>query len=127
MNSYYLARIRLEAMRRHVWFRALSSLERALVDSVIRVFDRPRSPTLIHALARIVVKVKRALMSPLMRLTVEVGRALARRISMAALKWGNKGAAEWAEDEGFMRYLAVIDMNSVPGFRLSDALLSGVR
>ncbi|MEM2168490.1 MAG: hypothetical protein QW186_01630 [Candidatus Bathyarchaeia archaeon] len=120
-DSRYLARIRLEALRRRgVWFKALSSLERGLVDFVIRVVDRPRSPKLIEVLARIIVKVKRAMMSPIRRLMEEVGRPLAKKISTIALRWGNKGAAEWAEDEGFIKYLTIVDMNNIPGFRLSD-------
>jgi len=87
-----LARLRLEAMRRHVWFKALSSLERGLVDFVIKVVDKPRSLRLIEVLARIIVKVKRAMMSPLRRLMEEVGRPLAKRISAIALRWGNKSA-----------------------------------
>ncbi|MEM2593805.1 MAG: hypothetical protein QXS36_02115 [Candidatus Bathyarchaeia archaeon] len=106
--------------RRGVWFKALSSLERGLVDFVIRVVDRPRSPKLIEVLARIIVKVKRAMMSPIRRLMEEVGRPLAKKISTIALRWGNKGAAEWAEDEGFIKYLTIVDMNNIPGFRLSD-------
>ncbi|MEM2638509.1 MAG: hypothetical protein QW113_00655 [Candidatus Bathyarchaeia archaeon] len=123
LDSRYLARVRLEAMRRHVWFKALSSLERGLVDFVIRVVDRPRSPRLIESLARIVIKVKMAMMSPLRRLMEEIGRPLAKRISTIALKWGNKNAVEWAEDKGFMRYLTIVDMNNIPGFRLSESLL----
>ncbi|MEM2153037.1 MAG: hypothetical protein QW241_07990 [Candidatus Bathyarchaeia archaeon] len=123
LDSCYLARVRLEALRRHVWFKALSSLERGLVDFVIRVVDRPRSLKLIEALARIIVKVKKAMISPLRWLMEQVGRPLARRISIVALRWGNRSAVEWAEDEGFIRYLTIMDVNNIPGFRLSESLL----
>ena len=122
LDSSYLASLRDEAKRRRVWFRVLSWLDRRLVDLAIRVVDRPRSMVLIMALAKVVVKIKKALMSPLKRLMDRVGRPLAKKISMIALRWGYRGAVEWAEDEGFIKYLTVIDMNSVPGFRLSDAL-----
>ncbi|MEM2314469.1 MAG: hypothetical protein QXN40_06880 [Candidatus Bathyarchaeia archaeon] len=117
-----MARIRLEALRRRIWFKVLSNLERGLVDFVIKAVDSPRSPRLIEALARIIVKVKKAMMSPVKRLMGHIGRPLAERISAIALRWGNKGAAEWAEDEGFIRYLTIINMNSIPGFRLSEVL-----
>lgn len=123
LTSDYLARTKRMAMRKRVWFKVLSSLERGLVDSVIRVVDRPRSLTLIKVLARIVLKIKRALMSPVRRLMEEVGRPLAKKISMIALRWGNKSAAEWAEDQTLIRYLAIVDLNSSPGFKMSDALL----
>jgi len=124
LDSSYLARLRSEAKRRRVWFRALSVLDRRLMDLAIRVVDRPRSMMLIMALAKVVVKIKRALMSPVMRLMELVGRPLAKKISIIALRWGNRGAAEWAEDKGFIRYLTITDMNSIPGFRLSEALLA---
>jgi len=120
LDSRYLARIRLEAMRRRVWFKVLSNLERGLVDLVIRFVDRPRSTKLIEVLARIIVKVKMAMMSPVKRLMEHVGRPLARKISAIALRWGNKSAAEWAEDPGFIKYLTIININNIPGFRLSE-------
>ncbi|MEM2455430.1 MAG: hypothetical protein QXN21_05770 [Candidatus Bathyarchaeia archaeon] len=120
LDSRYLARVRLEALRRRIWFKALSSLERGLVDFVIRVVDRPRSLKLIEALARIIVKVKKAMISPLRWLMEQVGRPLARRISIVALRWGNRSAVEWAEDEGFIKYLTIMDINNISGFRLSS-------
>jgi len=123
LDSCYLARVRLEALRRHVWFKALSSLERGLVNFVIKVVDKPKSPKLIWALARIVIKVRRAMMSPMKRLVEQVGKPLAKKISAIALRWGNRSAVEWAEDEGFIRYLTIMDVNNIPGFRLSESLL----
>jgi len=122
LDSRYLARIRLEALRRHVWFKALSSLERGLVDFVIRVVDRPRSLKLIEALARIIVKVKKVMISPLRRLMEQVGKPLARRISMIALRWGNRSAAEWARDEGFIRYLTIMNLPELKKHAALDAL-----
>ncbi|MEM2370704.1 MAG: hypothetical protein QXO15_01040 [Nitrososphaerota archaeon] len=122
LDSSYLIRLKREAVRRRVWFRALSRIERGLVDLVVKVVDRPRSPKLIDVLARIVVKVKKAMLSPLKQLMEQVGRPLAKKISMIALQWGNKSAAEWAEDRGFIRYLTIVDLNNIPGFRLSDTL-----
>lgn len=122
LDSRYLAQIRLEAMRRRVWFRVLSSLERGLVDFVIRVIDKPRSQRLIEVLAKIVVKIKRAIMSPIKHLMEIVGRPLAKKISIIALRWGNRSALKWVEDEGFIRYLTIVNMNNIPGFRLSESL-----
>ncbi|MCS7140540.1 MAG: hypothetical protein NZ940_07675 [Candidatus Nezhaarchaeota archaeon] len=123
LDSRYLTHIRLEALRRRIWFKALSSLERALIDLVIRVVDKPKSPTLIDILARIIVKIKKAMMSPLKQIMEQIGRPLAKKISVIAMRWGNKSAAKWAEDESFIRYLAIMEMNSPPGFRLSEMLL----
>lgn len=115
-----MAHLRLEALRRRVWFKALSNLERGLLDFVVRAVDKPKSQRLIEVLAKIVVKLKKALMNPLKRFIEEIGRPLAKKISMIALRWGNKSATEWAEDESFMRYLVIINVNNPPGFRLNE-------
>lgn len=123
LDSHYLARLRFEALRRHVWFKALSNLERGLVEFVIRTINKPRSLKLIMVLARIVVKVKKSMMSSLRRLMEEVGRPLAKKISIIALSWGNKSAVKWAEDESFIKYLTIINVNSPPEFKVSETEL----
>ena len=104
----YLAELRRRAMRRGVWWRVLDRVERGLVDLTLRCVSRLRSLTLVAALARIVVKIKRALVSPLRRLMGLVGRPMAVRVSRIAVGWGYRSAWKWAEDEGFIRYLTVI-------------------
>jgi hypothetical protein len=63
-------------------------------------------------LAKIIAKIQNASRSSLVDLVNHVGKPLARRISRIAQKWGNKPAQEWAEDEGFSRYLTIVNMNS---------------
>lgn len=109
LNSSYLAKVKEEAKRKQVWFRNLCQCDRAIVDLTIKCVDKPKSPRLIDALARIVVRVKAALVSPLRRLMGQVSRPLAMKLSRMAVRWGYKAAEEWAEDEGFIRYLTVMD------------------
>lgn len=87
---------------------------------MIKVFDKPRGPTLIRVLVKIIVKIKRAMMSPIERLMEHVGKPLAKRISAIALKWGNRSAAGWARDRGFIKYLTITGMNNILGFQLSE-------
>jgi len=118
----YLMKIRKEAMRNKVWFKSLSRLERSILALASKCVDKPKSPTLIDILAKIVVKVKKALMSPFFRLIEQIGRPLAKKISKIAKGWGNKNADSWAKDEKFIKYLTVIEINNVPGFCLSDIM-----
>ena len=120
IDSSYLARLRERAKRRNVWFGALCRGERDILDLTIRCVDQPRSPKLIDILAKIIVKIKRALTGPMLRLMEEVGRPLAKKLSRIAKGWGNKTADKWAEDVGFVKYLTIVDMNNIPGFRSSD-------
>jgi hypothetical protein len=124
LDSSYLAKIRKEAWRAKVWFKALTQIERGLFNLSLKCVKRPRSPRLIDALAKIIVKIRRALMSPIYRLMEYVGRPLAKRLSLIAQGWGRKTAKAWAEDKSFIRYLAIVEMNNIPGFRLSSAIHS---
>lgn len=103
----FLLGVKARAVRRRVWF-GLDGVERAVLDAAIRCAGRLRSSSVVDAVARVVVKVKRALMSPLYRVMEEVGRPLARKLSMLAQGWGYRAARVWAEDAGFIRYLAVM-------------------
>ncbi|MCD6530482.1 RRXRR domain-containing protein [Candidatus Bathyarchaeota archaeon] len=109
LNSLFLAELRDLAKRRDVWWKAVSKTDRDMINLAIRCVRRPKSLRLITALARIVVKLKDALISPLRRLMGQVGKPLALRLSRLAVRWGYKSAEKWAEDEGFIRYLTVMD------------------
>lgn len=106
-----LVRIRLVARRRGVWFRALSGIDRVLLDLSLKVTRAIRSPVLMGALMTIVGKLQDALESRVGRQMRSIGVPLAEKISMIALKWGNGTAREWARDLGFIRYLTIMKMN----------------
>jgi hypothetical protein len=56
-------------------------------------------------------KLEEAMESRVYRHLREVGSILVRKLSVIALKWGNKSARNWAVDYGFMRYLVITEMN----------------
>lgn len=112
-----LARVRLKALRCRVWFKALSRDERILTDLVIRVTDRVRSFLLAKLLFRIVKKLIEA-MGGIRAVIGEVaykmktdGVRLAQKLSQIALGWGNRSAAKWPEDSGFVQYLTIMGLN----------------
>jgi hypothetical protein len=112
-----LVRIRTMAMRRGLWFRVLSRGERAQVDLTMRIVKRIRSFFLAKVLARIVEKLLIAMESKVVRLTREVGSALAQKLSDIAQNWGNRSASEWIAYPGFKRYLAVMYINTPSVFK----------
>jgi len=107
-----LARIRLMAIRRGVWFKVLSRLERGLVDLSLKVVRRIRSKILARAICSIVKKLLKALQSKLKLQMRQIGAPLAEKISRIAQKWGNKTAREWASNLGFIRYLTLMKVNA---------------
>ena len=113
-----LVRLRVKARRRGVWFRVLSRVERGLMDLSIKVVERVRSLVLARSLISLVEKLLDAMESEVTRLMRTVGRSLALKLSEIAQGWRNKSARLWAADLGFIQYLAVMQKNLSPVFRL---------
>jgi len=109
-----LVRLRLLAVRRGIWFRVLSRLERSLVDLVLKVTKRVRSRKLAFAICSIVKKLEEAMEGKVAVWLREFGAPLAERLSCVAQGWGNMCAREWAGDVGFIRYLAIMRLNGPP-------------
>lgn len=112
-----LARLKLVARRCGVWFKELSRDQRILIELVIMVKERVRSSYLAKLLAPIVKRILeasggiKALVGEIAYKMKTAGLRLAQKLSQIAQAWGNKSAAEWPQDEGFIRYLAVMDLN----------------
>ena len=100
-----LARTRRKALRQRCWYKALSSLERGIVDLTIRCVEEVKSTQLRTALGRIFAKLIEAFTPGYLNMVERVGRPLAARISRLAQSWGNMRAAEWEDDTAFVRYL----------------------
>ena len=110
-----LVKLKLKAIRGGVWFRALSRIDRALVDLTIRVVHGVQSFTLARIVFSIVAKLEDALENRFfLNALKEVGFPQARKLSLFAQKWGNVSARNWAFDLSFARFLAIIHLNS-PG------------
>ena len=107
-----LAKIRLVAVRRGVWFRVLNRVERGVIDLTLRVTRRIRSRILARVVYSIVKKLLEALESKVIQQMRQIGVPLAEKISLIAQKWGNKIACGWAGDVGFIQYLTIMNMNS---------------
>jgi hypothetical protein len=117
-NREGLAKLKTIAVRRGLWFRVLSALERAVVDLTLKVVERVRSSVLRGILKSIASKVVEALKSRSFKeRAMAIGRALAERLARIAERLGNKRAREWAEDPNFVMYLGVSWLNTPPVFR----------
>ena len=107
-----LVMMRVKALRSGVWFKVLSGVERSMVNLAIRVVEKVvKSSLLARLMVGIIDKLKQATESRFLRMVGEVGLPLVRKLSGIAQVWGNKSASQWAEDPGFIRYLAIMKMN----------------
>jgi len=109
-----IIKVKTRSLRRGVWFRALTKVERACVDLAIKVVERVRSRLLQKVLASIIKKLEEAMECQVRRLMREMGDSLASKVSQIALEWGNKSAIQWVTDSGFIQYLTITYMNTPP-------------
>lgn len=118
LSRFELVKLRVKACRRGVWFGVLSRVERGLMDLAIKVVEKVRSPVLARSLISVVKKLVDAMESEATRLMKTIGRKIAQELSEIAQGWGNKSARLWTSDLGFRRYLAVMQKNLSPVFRV---------
>ncbi|MEM3703006.1 MAG: hypothetical protein QXX79_01085 [Candidatus Bathyarchaeia archaeon] len=103
--------LKSRALKTGVWFRVLSRLDRALINAVLRVADKMRSPRLVEALVKVREKVEKSVGGVFTQAIFRVGLPLARRIGLLAKSWGNPYAEDWMSDLAFARFLAIMDIN----------------
>ena len=106
LSIRYLVNAKRVALRRGVWFKALSRVERGIVDLVAKYVDTIKSMKLANVLMVILNKLKQATESMVDRLVRTTGVPLAKKVSSMVVSWGNHMASKWAEDADFARYIA---------------------
>ncbi|MEM2971951.1 MAG: hypothetical protein QW270_05960 [Candidatus Bathyarchaeia archaeon] len=109
--------LRLKARRSGVWFKALSRIDRALINLAIKVADKVRSPRLTEALLNVMSKVKNSVGNRISQAICMFGFPLARKLGLLAKKWGNLFAESWMSDVSFARFLAIMHINDVGTIR----------
>lgn len=109
-----LAKVKAWALRRRVWYRALSRSERGQMNLTIRIVKKIHNSLLARVLHSILEKLFKAAESEFSRLMRKVGEPLAKKLSDIAKGWGCKSANAWAKDTSFIRFLTVNYMNT-PG------------
>jgi 16S rRNA U516 pseudouridylate synthase RsuA-like enzyme len=107
-----LAKLKLKALRRGIWFKDLKRKERKLLELTVRVVEKVRSFLLAKIVSRIVRKMWEAMESHIYRLIRTEGRRMAERLSEIAQSWGYRAAKSWVKDLGFLQYLIVSNLSS---------------
>lgn len=113
LNVARLLDLKYKAMRSGLWFKALRRIDRVLVDVTVRVAKSVHSATLARALYSIMEKLESAFKNRVWSVVHKIGFPLAHKLSVLAQKWGNDYAPNWAFDESFAKFLAIMYVNSV--------------
>jgi hypothetical protein len=107
-----LMKIRSRALRTRVWFKALSKVERAIVDLTIKCVERIRSNVLARTVSMIVSKLLESLEEGFMVRAERVGCRIAESLCVLGERWGNKACSTWKCDKCFIRFLGVNALNT---------------
>jgi hypothetical protein len=125
----FLSTLKQKSIRsNNSWYRSLTIDKRRFIEAVIQTVDKIRSGLLLKILTAFTEKLLmaiggiRGLIGNLNYDMQNFGAPLSKRISIIAEKWGNHNAQKWANDQNFIRYLTVIDMNNLPIFKVSSKL-----
>jgi len=100
-----LIQVKKLALRRGVWFKTLSRVERSIIDLTVICVDSIKSGKLAKLVEAIIGKLQSATESIFDKLVRTEGLPLARKISTIAVSWGNYSASKWAKDRAFARFL----------------------
>ncbi len=107
-----LAKLKLRAVRRGVWFKDLKQEERKLLELTMRVVKRIHSFLLANLVSKIIEKLTTAMESRVYCLMKTKGKDLAENLAQIAQAWGNKAAKFWAKEQGFIQFLTVTNLIS---------------
>jgi hypothetical protein len=112
-----LEKLKRLSMRNRAWFRVLDWKQRRLMDLVMKMVDRIRSPLLLRVLSPLVSRLLVAIggdartgaLTLMDRGAYYMMRKVAEKIVAVAQKWGNKSAEKWLT-EGLLKYLVVMNL-----------------
>jgi hypothetical protein len=111
-TSGYLSKIRINALRRGVWYRALNRAERGILVLASKVVDEVSSLALAKKIVQILAKLRDASKSPFTRYMETHGLERTRRRVEQALSLGYEEASEWLYDLDFIRYNTMVGYNN---------------
>ena len=114
-----LMALRVRAMRKGLWFKLLTPVERSICELAIRSLRAVRSRRLARVLRAIMDKLVGYLKRSLQALARAwaIGSEMARIISLMASSWGHPRALEWARNPEFVTYLTITYANTPSYYR----------
>ena len=112
----FLKGVRLEALRKRVWYRALDRVERSIFNLTCSIIDRVKSAVLGSVLVGIIDRLREAMKGGFVKVVESVGCERAVRFAGLARGWGYGDVRGWLKDLRFARYLALLVYNAPSGW-----------
>ena len=114
----FIFEIRLKTLRRGVWFKAITNLERNMLVLAAQIVNRVESIVLGFELGKIIRKLKDAMTSLFTKQIKAFGIPYARIIVNLAVGWGYLTVKDWNSDKGLVRYLTMIQIKQLSRCRI---------
>jgi len=112
LSRQSLLKVRTRALRKGIWFKTLSRIERSIVDLTIRCVEKIHSNVLMKTVVAILDKLLQTMEEDYLKRVERLGREIAQKICEIASQWGNPQAWTWKFDLKFIKYLGVNAANS---------------
>lgn len=107
LESGDLVKLRRNLVKQRLLHKALSTIERGILDLVIKLSVKPTSRTLKDTIAAIVEKARSWLKPTIHERAMVEGMKLAHANITIALKWGLEGARTWRNDNNYVLLLGL--------------------
>jgi len=117
ISPSFLIDIRKKAIRKRIWYNAIDSLERGIVNLTINLVENIESLTLLKVLKSILNKLNEISKSDFIRHFETYGFAKAEEVVKLAVGFGYESATNWINYPSFARLLTLNDMNTPHGRR----------
>ena len=111
-TSQFLLSHKRKALRKGTWFKTLDNTERNIINLTAKLVDRVESAVLGVTIVKILHKLLNPAKSSFMR-KMGFGMKRAAEIVAQAQAWGNIKAKSWANDDGFARYLTLLEIDTI--------------
>ena len=110
-----LREVKIRALRNKVWFK-LSLEERSIIDLTLKSVRKVKSRILSNVLMNIVFKIIEMIRDKTLEI-YKYGLIIAKRYASYVLKWGNREAKKWIEDEAYIFHLGISYINTPPIYK----------
>ena len=103
-----LCNLRTKALRKRIWYDALTDQERVLTSLIIKNIKIVKNAILATVIGRIMGKLVHAIKNSFMDKIERLGRPIALAMAKGAHSCGNKDALNWTENVNYIRYLGLM-------------------
>ena len=107
-TANYLSGVKKKALRKGIWYSAIDTLERSIVNITIRIVSKVESEVLGIELLKILKKLKSAKKNVINEM-IAIGYKKAKKLIDHANRWGNDSASFWVSDWSFIKYITIME------------------